>query len=146
MLHVCCTCVATPCRTAERRGFDHPLLLRQKEEEDLAPRCCSGKKRKRIWRPAAARAERRGCDHPLLSARKRACPDASSGPARKKPRDWSVSEVISYLEGLGLGHVQDGFKENAVDGRTLTEMTAEELVQYLGLTKLQARKVVSRLE
>lgn len=59
--------------------------------------------------------------------------------------DWSVDQVVASIEDMGLGHVTDAFRHNAVDGRFLTELSQEELVSELGLTSLQAKKVFTRL-
>jgi len=58
---------------------------------------------------------------------------------------WRVEEVLRYLESLELGHVGTKFKENGIDGQMLLDLSEEDLVTELGLTKLQARKVRQRL-
>ena len=58
---------------------------------------------------------------------------------------WSVDDVAEYLNRLSLGHVSDKFRENGVDGAYLLELDECDLVNELGLTKLQARKIKSRL-
>ena len=58
---------------------------------------------------------------------------------------WSVEDVVDFLSRIGLGHVSDGFKTNSVDGHFLQQLAEEDLMTELGLTKLQARKVKSRL-
>ncbi|CAE7401998.1 rnf217 [Symbiodinium pilosum] len=62
------------------------------------------------------------------------CP---SGPSSK----WSMEQVLQFLDFLGLGHTGDKFKENAIDGAMLVELSEEELVSELGLMKLQERDV-----
>lgn len=59
--------------------------------------------------------------------------------------DWTLEQVGQYLDFLGLSHIQEKFKENAVDGPMLLELSEEELCKELGLLKLQARKLLSRL-
>ena len=56
-----------------------------------------------------------------------------------------IEDVVRYLDGLGLGHVANKFRENAVDGDFLATLCEEDLVAELGLTRLQARKVLQRL-
>lgn len=67
--------------------------------------------------------------------------DCPQGPAA----DWSLEEVSRYLNFLGLGHIEEKFKENAVDGAMLVELSEEDLCKELGLLKLQAKKLLSRL-
>jgi hypothetical protein len=68
-----------------------------------------------------------------------------STPERKKPCSWSVDEVCDFLTVLSLGHVEQAFRTNGVDGMLLSTLSAEELEAELGLTKLQARKILTRL-
>ena len=68
-----------------------------------------------------------------------------SPEAKRSAYGWTVDEVLSYVCCLGLSHVQEAFRANAVDGRMLTAMAVDDLVQDLGLTRLQARKVLDRL-
>ena len=67
----------------------------------------------------------------------------ASPPAKRSARveDWSVDDVLSCIRILSLEHVQDKFRDNAVDGLMLLEVSEEELRNELGLTLLQARKV-----
>ena len=65
--------------------------------------------------------------------------------AKRGPQSWSVGDVLQYLDKLDLGHVKDTFINNAVDGELLMGLSPEDLVQELGLTKLQARKIKERL-
>ena len=58
---------------------------------------------------------------------------------------WSVSDVVAFLEDLGLGHVAAAFRDNGVDGAFLEKLSARDLEDELGLTRLQARKVLDRL-
>ena len=67
-------------------------------------------------------------------------------PDRKAMRHaWTVDDVIAYLGSLGLSHVSEPFRANGVDGALLETLSEADLTQELGLTKLQARKVFSRL-
>ncbi len=36
--------------------------------------------------------------------------------------EWSLDDVLAMLDGLGLGHLQQPFKENGVNGRLLVTM------------------------
>ena len=82
---------------------------------------------------------------PAAESKKRpASAPAAAGPAPKARREWSVDEVAAWLHSLALGHVTERFRENAVDGAFLSELALDELVTELGLTRLQAKKVLSR--
>eukprot|EP00811_Abedinium_folium_P009881 NODE_19137_length_858_cov_5.344733.p1 GENE.NODE_19137_length_858_cov_5.344733~~NODE_19137_length_858_cov_5.344733.p1 ORF type:complete len:204 (+),score=70.14 NODE_19137_length_858_cov_5.344733:48-614(+) len=58
---------------------------------------------------------------------------------------WGVDEVVQFIEGLGLGQKAAKFREDAVDGGMLASLSEDDLVSELGLSKLQARKVIQRL-
>ena len=45
---------------------------------------------------------------------------------------------------LSFGRLAERFRENAVDGEFLSELTQEDLVAELGATPLQARKIKAR--
>lgn len=68
-----------------------------------------------------------------------------TSPGAKRSKGWSVEDVCSYLERLELDHLTDKFRVNGVDGEFLADLSEQDLVQELGLTKLQARKVLTRL-
>ena len=53
--------------------------------------------------------------------------------------------MAEYLGRLALDHIADKFVTNGVDGVYLQELSEADLVDELGWTKLQARKVKSRL-
>ena len=59
---------------------------------------------------------------------------------------WSVQDVCEYLQDLELGHVTEVFRQNAVDGALLMDLSEADLVSELGLTRLQARKIKMRLQ
>ena len=65
--------------------------------------------------------------------------------AKRRLDDWSVQDVISFLKEAELEHVTPGFVENAIDGAMLCQLTEEDMVQELKLSRLQARKVKARL-
>ena len=52
---------------------------------------------------------------------------------------------MAYLGRLGLGHISEPFRANGVDGACLDTLSEDDLAQELGLSKLQARKVMGRL-
>ena len=58
---------------------------------------------------------------------------------------WSVADVAEYLGRLALDHIADKFVTNGVDGVNLQDLSEADLVDELGLTKLQARMTKSRL-
>ena len=68
-------------------------------------------------------------------------------PDRKKQciDSWSVDDVCTFLGSLSLGHVELAFRNNGVDGMMLSTLSLEDLENELGLTKLQARKILARL-
>ena len=45
---------------------------------------------------------------------------------------------------MGLGHISEPFRANGIDGAFLDTLSEEDLVQELGSSKLQARKVMGR--
>ena len=52
--------------------------------------------------------------------------------------------MVTFLEGLELGHLAARFRADGVDGALLAELSTEEMVSELGLSKLQAKKVAFR--
>ena len=46
---------------------------------------------------------------------------------------------------MELGHLENAFRSNGVDGQFLSTLSEEDLTTELGLTRLQARKVKMRL-
>ena len=66
--------------------------------------------------------------------------------AKRRVDSWTVEEVASFIDGLRLSHVRDNFLFNGVDGQFLLQLSEEDLVSELGLTRLQARLVKSRLQ
>jgi len=63
----------------------------------------------------------------------------------EKVIEWKVADVCKYLQALELGHLSGPFRQNAVDGRLLMELSVEDLSKQLQLSNLQARKVRSQL-
>ena len=57
----------------------------------------------------------------------------TSGALGKYVPAGSLTAMRTFLS---LPHLTERFKENAVDGALLAELSAEELVQELGLTKI----------
>jgi hypothetical protein len=64
----------------------------------------------------------------------------------KDPKEYDVDEVCLWLNAIGLDSKVDAFRENAVDGDMLVALTAEDLTNELGLSNLQAKKVLQKLE
>jgi hypothetical protein len=56
----------------------------------------------------------------------------------------NVGEVVSWLCEIELGHLAPRFRENGVDGACLADLTRQELVSELGLTQLQARRLIAK--
>lgn len=67
--------------------------------------------------------------------------EVPNGPAI----NWTVKEVAMFVSSLGLGHCLHHFKDNAVDGQMLVELSKKELQEELSLRPLQARKLLSHL-
>ena len=63
------------------------------------------------------------------------------------PITWTVEQVGTWLERIGLGRHKETFLENDVDGRLLLKLTVEEIQGELGVSSsLQAKKIVSKVE
>ena len=65
--------------------------------------------------------------------------------AERESTTWKVADVLQFLDRLELSHVAEKFKMNGIDGPFLQELSEGDLVSEIGLTKLQARKVLTRL-
>ena len=73
------------------------------------------------------------------------CVVSNRNPAAKRGcHHWSVGDVVAFLHQLELGHVEELFRTNGVDGDMLKDMSEDDLRTELGLTRLQARKVQRR--
>ena len=66
--------------------------------------------------------------------------------APKPVSQWSVDNVCTWLSAIGLGSKAAPFKDNAVDGSLLSTLSAEDLSADLGLSNIQAKKVLHELE
>lgn len=60
----------------------------------------------------------------------------------KNIKEWSVDEVCIWLNCIGLGEKVDSFRDNTVDGETLLSLSIEDMTGELGLSNLQAKKVI----
>jgi len=58
----------------------------------------------------------------------------------KHPHDYTQLDVSEFLHQIGLGHKADVFKQEAVDGSMLEELTLDDMKNDLGFSNLQARK------
>ena len=56
--------------------------------------------------------------------------------------EWSIDDVVSLLKENGLGHYAESFRANAINGRDLIDLTETDMTGDLGMTKLQAKKVL----
>jgi uncharacterized sporulation protein YeaH/YhbH (DUF444 family) len=63
----------------------------------------------------------------------------------KNIKEWSVDEVCIWLNCIGLGEKVDAFRDNTVDGETLLSLSIEDMTGELGLSNLQAKKVIRML-
>jgi hypothetical protein len=52
---------------------------------------------------------------------------------------WSVDDVVTFLAQIGLPHLAEGFRDNAVNGNDLAGLTDEDFKESLGCTGLQVR-------
>lgn len=84
-------------------------------------------------------------DEPASTAKRTSSSATGSTPDAKRHASWRVDKVVEFLHEIELGHLEPIFRENGVDGRFLSELLEADLVEELGLTKLQARKLKSRL-
>ena len=64
----------------------------------------------------------------------------------KTIESWDLDEVCIWLNCIGLGEKVDPFRENTVDGETLTSLSNDDLTAELGLTNLQAKKVLRQID
>ena len=90
----------------------------------------------------------RNVDEAPTSSKRPAEGHTGNTPAGKRcseSRSWTIDEAITFVRDLGLGQLEISFRSNAVDGRLLAELSEAELVSELGMTKLQAKKLASRL-
>lgn len=60
--------------------------------------------------------------------------------------EWDVDEVCVWLNAIGLGAKAGPFRDEAVDGALLVDLTEKELQDDLYLTKLQIKKYCQNLE
>eukprot|EP00542_Grammatophora_oceanica_P011757 CAMPEP_0194046512 /NCGR_PEP_ID=MMETSP0009_2-20130614/21388_1 /TAXON_ID=210454 /ORGANISM="Grammatophora oceanica, Strain CCMP 410" /LENGTH=189 /DNA_ID=CAMNT_0038691831 /DNA_START=31 /DNA_END=600 /DNA_ORIENTATION=+ len=61
-------------------------------------------------------------------------------------KDYDVDEVCIFLSCIGLGTKVEPFRENAVDGDMFTTLSHEDLTGDLGLSNLQAKKVLRAVQ
>ena len=53
--------------------------------------------------------------------------------------------MVDFLDSCELGHLKEAIRTNGVDGELLLSLTDSEMMEELGLTKLQVKKVRLRL-
>ena len=83
---------------------------------------------------------------PLPSAKRGAQGHTGLTPERKRiAAAWDIDAVVAYLHRLELGALEARFRENGIDGPFLLELNEKDLRDDLGLSPLQARKVMARL-
>jgi len=59
---------------------------------------------------------------------------------------WNVDEVCAWIEQLGFTALVPKFRENAVSGRDLFDLTDDDFTGSLGATKLQVKKIRRALD
>jgi hypothetical protein len=64
----------------------------------------------------------------------------------KPVASWNDDEVATWLHCIDLDDKIDAFKDNAVDGGLLLTLDRDDLTGDLGLTGLQAKKLLQQLE
>lgn len=64
----------------------------------------------------------------------------------KAIQEFTVEEVCMWLVAIGLGSKQDPFKDNAVDGKLLVELSDDDMKNDLSLSNLQVKKVRTSIE
>eukprot|EP01006_Ploeotia_vitrea_P032517 TRINITY_DN64734_c0_g1_i1.p1 TRINITY_DN64734_c0_g1~~TRINITY_DN64734_c0_g1_i1.p1 ORF type:complete len:363 (-),score=48.50 TRINITY_DN64734_c0_g1_i1:1030-2118(-) len=57
---------------------------------------------------------------------------------RIPPIQWTVSQVIEWLEDVGYDHLSDKFEKNGVDGATLLQLSRADLVDELDVPDINA--------
>lgn len=69
----------------------------------------------------------------LAALRERLAAGAGSPPVRTGPDKavsrWSVSDVLSWLDEVGMSHAGPAFKRFKIDGRRLEELDSEEAIE-----------------
>jgi SAM domain (Sterile alpha motif) len=63
-----------------------------------------------------------------------------------KVTEFDLDDVCTFLTAIGLGDKAEPFRENCVDGSLLCTLTAEDLTSDLGLTGLQAKKLLRSID
>ena len=53
--------------------------------------------------------------------------------------------MVEFLGSCDLGHIADTIRTNGVDGELLASLTDCDMIEELGLTKLQVKKIRLRL-
>ena len=69
----------------------------------------------------------------------------SASRGAKRPRTWTVNDVVDFLQSCDFPHLGDMIRSNGVDGEVLVSLSDSEMKEELGLTKLQVRKIRLRL-
>lgn len=63
-----------------------------------------------------------------------------------KVAEFDLDNVCTFLTAIGLGDKAEPFRENCVDGSLLCTLTTEDLTSDLGLTGLQAKKLLRSID
>jgi len=59
---------------------------------------------------------------------------------------WSSDDVVTWLKCLGFADKASPYQENDVDGSIILTLTNEELTEDLGMTNLQARRMLRAID
>lgn len=71
--------------------------------------------------------------------------DADNEPS-DSARDWSVSDVLNWLEDAGFEDCRTKFSQGKVDGALLLRMDEGDLERYGVIHALHRRKLMSKIE
>lgn len=70
----------------------------------------------------------------------------STSRTPSKPVDqWNVDDVVAFLHSIDLGHLADAFRNNAVNGKDLLNLSEADFIRDLGCTQIQTRKIKESL-
>ena len=66
------------------------------------------------------------------------------GCGGSKPKSWKVRDVVAYLDTIELGMHAEAFKASSVDGKTLLELTEQDMIETLNIKDRLHRKKLLR--
>ena len=66
--------------------------------------------------------------------------------AAANPAAWTVDETATFFQRLSFDGAASVVRENSVDGKTMLDLTDDDLKNELGLQNLQVRRVRKEFE